>query len=68
MRPKIIAESQYKGVSKVRVGGEDRWMLNIMISGIRYYSHYETEREAGMMYDKAMIRHGKKPCNILKPA
>lgn len=66
MRPKIITKSQYKGVSKVRVGGEYRWMMSIMINGVRYSSHHDKEITAAKMYDLAMIRHGKKPQNILK--
>ena len=66
MRAARLEKSQYKGVFKIRNNGKIMWLLDVMINGVRYESKHATERDAALTYDKAMIRHGKKPSNILK--
>jgi hypothetical protein len=67
MRPKQIKASDFKGVSKIRVGGKYMWLMSGAHNGQRFVCRCETERAAAIMYDKKMIEIGKKPVNILKP-
>jgi hypothetical protein len=64
----IIKRSKYKGVFMRRDHGKyDSWYYSKMINYRRYQGNYDTEREAAIAYDMALIENGKQPVNILKP-
>ena len=68
--------SDYKGVSflpagrtnKTGIRARDHWVATTTVNGSTWMKHCETERGAAMQYDIKMIKLGRPPVNILKPA
>jgi len=61
---KYIRGSKYKCVALfVDTKGNERWRMKCFGNGC----YKDTEREAAIAVDKAFIRRGKPPVNILKP-
>lgn len=65
MIPKKIASSKYKGVCKVKSRDDLVWMMRFVHNGIACIKRYDTERGAGIAYDRKMIELGKEPVNVL---
>lgn len=63
-----IMKSKYKGVCgiKDKKDGSYRFSANLMRNNVRKSWFFDTEREAGIAYDKWLIEFGEEPVNILK--
>lgn len=57
----IENSNSYKYVQKYRNGCEIKWLGKVLNRG----KTFETEREAALYVDKALISQGKEPVNIL---
>lgn len=60
---------KYKGVycpTPREIGRNKEWRARIVVEGEKYDQYYESERAAALAIDKFLIRHGRKPVNILK--
>lgn len=45
---------------------KSQWRARIKINGETYDQYYKTEKEAAIAIDKILIKHNRKPVNILK--
>ena len=64
---KYLGGSQYKYVSKQRLGGKIVWRGTFFNkNGKGNGKSFPTEREAALYVDKKLIGNGKEPVNILK--
>lgn len=65
---KYIAKSdKYKGVCRVYIDNEYKWVARSHAKHTYWNKFCTTEREAALAYDRYMIKIGKAPVNILKP-
>lgn len=57
---------KYKYVYNTRQGGRLKFNGSVSRAGIRYAKLFDTEREAALYVDSALIKCGCEPVNILK--
>lgn len=62
-------KSNYKGVYEPNprhYRKRKQYRARIRIEGVVYDEYYETKREAAIAIDKILIKHNRKPVNVLK--
>lgn len=60
---RTIRKSKFKHVTQVTVEGVLKWQGKIY----QTHKYFDKEREAAKWVDIMLIKHGRKPVNVLKP-